>query len=460
MYRKLVFVLTMFAVAFGSLSQVQAALASSRPAAPVASAAHAGTPASIATHSATGAVRPATARRQMAHRARLRTEQKQGSLPLERGIGERRKRPRRPRSPAPPPLPHLSITSADSTTFTVGQPGTFTVTTTGTLPMSLSVTPGVPPLPSGVTFTDNGNGTATLSGTPAAGTTGTYTFTITATQPGRSFYRYPELHPHGQPGVPDHQPLPAPPLPSARPGPLPSRRPGCPARAHCPRRAHCRRESRSRTTGTARRHFREHRLRATGGTYPFTITATNGATPAPPRPSPSRSTDNVHRSPALPTPPLPSARPGPLPSRRLGCPLAHSPRRAHCRRECTFVDNGNGTATLAGTPARAPADVPVHDHRHERRRLRHPELHPHGRPGVPDHQHPAHRHPYRGIRLASTVTSTVTSTGPPTCSLSATGLPSGVTFTDNGDGTGTISGTPTTAGTYNGHDHCHERCRS
>ena len=180
MYRKLVFVLTMFAVAFGSLSQVQAALASPRPAARVASAAHAGTPASIATHSATGAVRPATARRPMAHGARLRTEQRQGSLSLSRRIGERRERPRRPRTPAPPSLAAPEITSAASTTFTVGQAGSFTVTTTGTLPMSLSATPGVPPLPSGVTFRDNRYGTATLSGTPAAGTTGTYTFTITA----------------------------------------------------------------------------------------------------------------------------------------------------------------------------------------------------------------------------------------------------------------------------------------
>ena len=32
-----------------------------------------------------------------------------------------------------------------------------------------------------MTFTDNGDGTATLSGTPAAGTGGTYPITITAT---------------------------------------------------------------------------------------------------------------------------------------------------------------------------------------------------------------------------------------------------------------------------------------
>jgi hypothetical protein len=35
-------------------------------------------------------------------------------------------------------------------------------------------------LPGGVTFTDDQNGTATLSGMPDAGTAGTYTLTITA----------------------------------------------------------------------------------------------------------------------------------------------------------------------------------------------------------------------------------------------------------------------------------------
>jgi len=35
-------------------------------------------------------------------------------------------------------------------------------------------------LPNGVTFKDNGNGTATIAGTPAAGTAGSYIITITA----------------------------------------------------------------------------------------------------------------------------------------------------------------------------------------------------------------------------------------------------------------------------------------
>ena len=71
------------------------------------------------------------------------------------------------------------ITSANNTTFTVGTAGSFTVTTGPHFPAAETIsTPG--PLPGGVTFVDNGNGTATLSGTPAAATGGIYTFTITA----------------------------------------------------------------------------------------------------------------------------------------------------------------------------------------------------------------------------------------------------------------------------------------
>ncbi len=70
-----------------------------------------------------------------------------------------------------------SITSANSTTFTTGAAGSFSVTTSGTPDPALSEAGA---LPSGVTFTDNRNGTATLSGTPVAGTGGSYPFTITA----------------------------------------------------------------------------------------------------------------------------------------------------------------------------------------------------------------------------------------------------------------------------------------
>ena len=52
-----------------------------------------------------------------------------------------------------------------ATTFAAGSAGTFTVTTTGIPTAALSATSS-PALPSGVTFKDNGNGTATLAGTP------------------------------------------------------------------------------------------------------------------------------------------------------------------------------------------------------------------------------------------------------------------------------------------------------
>ena len=70
-----------------------------------------------------------------------------------------------------------SITSADKTTFDIGFPGTFNIITTGNPPTPMLIsTSGV--LPPGVTFVDNADGTATLSGIPT--TVGTYPFTITA----------------------------------------------------------------------------------------------------------------------------------------------------------------------------------------------------------------------------------------------------------------------------------------
>jgi len=67
------------------------------------------------------------------------------------------------------------ITSANSASFTVGVNGSLTVTTTGSPIPSLSVTSGT--LPSPVTFVDNGNGTATISGIPAGASVNPITIT-------------------------------------------------------------------------------------------------------------------------------------------------------------------------------------------------------------------------------------------------------------------------------------------
>ena len=74
-------------------------------------------------------------------------------------------------------LPGLRFTSAAATTFTTGSAGIFTVTTAGN-PTPTITSAGA--LPADVTFVDNGDGTATLAGAPAAGTGGTYALTFTA----------------------------------------------------------------------------------------------------------------------------------------------------------------------------------------------------------------------------------------------------------------------------------------
>jgi beta-glucosidase len=70
-----------------------------------------------------------------------------------------------------------AITSSPSALLTVGSAGSFTVATSG-FPQPAITESGT--LPTGVTFTDNGDGTATLAGTPASGTAGAYPITLTA----------------------------------------------------------------------------------------------------------------------------------------------------------------------------------------------------------------------------------------------------------------------------------------
>jgi Putative Ig domain len=78
---------------------------------------------------------------------------------------------------APPVLEPPAITSGASASFTVGTAGTFTITTTGSPTPTLTLDGAQP---AWLSFVDNTDGTATLSGTPDAGSDLVYTFTITA----------------------------------------------------------------------------------------------------------------------------------------------------------------------------------------------------------------------------------------------------------------------------------------
>jgi phospholipase C len=77
----------------------------------------------------------------------------------------------------PPANTAPAITSASSTTFTSGLAHSFTVQSSG-LPTSALTETGA--LPTGVKFLDNGDGTATLSGTASGLAVGSYPITITA----------------------------------------------------------------------------------------------------------------------------------------------------------------------------------------------------------------------------------------------------------------------------------------
>jgi autotransporter-associated beta strand protein len=70
-----------------------------------------------------------------------------------------------------------AITSANNALFTVGQAGTFTFQATGFPTPTLTESGNLPP---NVKFTANADGTATLAGTPAAGSGGPYSLTVTA----------------------------------------------------------------------------------------------------------------------------------------------------------------------------------------------------------------------------------------------------------------------------------------
>ena len=75
----------------------------------------------------------------------------------------------------------LHVTSDESATFTTGTPGSFTVTTATTQSPTKAETPTltiIGRLPDGLSFTDNGDGTGTISGT--ATTDGTYPVTVVA----------------------------------------------------------------------------------------------------------------------------------------------------------------------------------------------------------------------------------------------------------------------------------------
>jgi len=331
-----------------------------------------------------------------------------------------------------------AITSPNNTAFGVGTPGSFAVITTGFPTPTLAETGA---LPTGVTFADGGNGIGTLSGTPAAGSAGTYSITFTATNgvgtPATQTFAL---------TVSQSPTLTSPPsatFAAGTPGTFSVTATGTPTPVLT--------ETGALPSGVT--FVDNHNGTATlsgtpaaGGTYSITIQATNSSgsasqsfiltvTQSSAITSANSTTFTVGTS-------------GTFSVTATGAPIPSLTEAGALPSGVTFVDNHNGTATLSGTPTAGTGKTYS---------LTFTASNGTGSPvsqtfTLTVNQASAIASPNSAtLTVGSSASFTVLTTGFPTPSLSETGtLPGGVTFVDNHNGTGTLSGTPAsgTAGTY------------
>ncbi len=338
-----------------------------------------------------------------------------------------------------------AITSGANATFTVGAAGTFPVTTVGT-PVAAIVRGGVA-LPSGVTFIDNGNGTGTLAGTPATGTGGSYAITFTPSNSvGTGTAQNFTLTVNEAPKITSANnaaftvgaagtftvTTSGTPAPSIALGgtALPSgvtfvdNGNGTGTLAGTPAVA---------TGGAYTITFTPNNIAGTGPVQSFTLTVNQG----PAITSAANATFTVGTAGTFTV--TTSGNPAPSIARGgAGLPGG-----------VTFVDNGNGTGTLAGTPAAGAGGTYAIT------------FTPSNTAGTGTAQNftftvneapkiTSANNATFTVGIAGTFTVTTSGTPAPSIARGGVALPSGVNFVDNGNGTGTLSGTPAaaTGGTY------------
>ena len=339
-----------------------------------------------------------------------------------------------------------TFTSAAATTFTVGSAGSFVVTTSGVPPVTAIVRGGAS-LPGGVTYTDHGDGTATLAGTPAPGTGGTYAFTFTVDNGVGAPVMQNFVLTVGE----------APAITSAAattfgiggPGTFTVTTTGFPAPTLTRTGAALPTGVTFVDNGNGTGTLSGTPAAGTGGSYAFTLTAANGVGAD----ATQGFTLTVNQAPVFTSAAATTfavGTPGTFTVTTAGVPPATtiSPAGA-LPAGVTFTDNGDSSGTLAGTPSPGTggtyvitltASNGVHDPVAQTFTLTVTEA-------------PAITSAAAATFVAGQAGSfTVTTTGFPAPALTPTGdtLPEGLTFTDNGNGTGTLAGTAGAAagGTY------------
>jgi FG-GAP-like repeat/FG-GAP repeat len=336
--------------------------------------------------------------------------------------------------------PKLKITSAPSATFMTSLPGTFTITAAG-LPTSALTEKGA--LPTGLTFVDNGNGTALLSGTPAADTGGTYQLIVKAINGVAANARQTLTIIVDQPPAitsNDALPLtvsvherfsvtttgyPAPALIES--GALP---PGL--------------SFLDLGNGAAALHGTP--AIGSGGRYDLTIKAKNGVQPK----AVQSFTITIGQPPAITSAAAVSftpGTPGAFTVTTTGFPTAALTEIGNLPGGLTFTDNGDGTAKFSGAPAADSGgtyDLTIKAKN---------GLLPNARQSfvLTVNQSPLITSPSATtFTVGSPGTFNITTTGFPAPAITDIGtLPNGVSFQDNGNGSATIFGMPTAPGIFN-----------
>lgn len=321
------------------------------------------------------------------------------------------------------------ISSVNTATFTVGSPGTFTLTTTG-FPVPAITEVGA--LPSGLSFVDLGNGTATVSGTPT-GAGGTATVTATASNGVGSTPQTLTLvvneapaitssatvtRSAGEEGNPFTVTTTGFPTPEIMvTGTLP---PGM--------------FFADNGTGTATLTG----AATVSGTYPVTLTASNGVgVPATQQLTIVVDSASVITSEA--TAVFEVGQQGTFTVTTDGQPTATLTAAGDLPAGLSFVDNGDGSATVAGTPSSVGGEFPITVTAKNYVGQNQQVL------TLVVKEAPAITSPDLLQTAVGRATSfTITTSGYPKPALTlAEQLPAGLTFADNGNGTATISGVPT-----------------
>jgi len=339
-----------------------------------------------------------------------------------------------------------TFTSADHTTFDVGTPGTFTVTTSGFPTGASMVITETGTLPSGVTFVDNSDGTATLSGTPGATTAGDYPLSLSANngvapEGTQSF----TLHVLGTPHITsaNHTTFVV-----GSPGSFTVTTTGSPPMTISDGGATLPSGVTFTDNGDGTATLAGTPGAGTAGSYPFTITASNGQPPDATQTF-TLTVDQVAAITSAGSTTFTVGTPGTFTVTSTGTPTPSLSKTGVLPSGVTFVDNGDGTATLSGTPGAGtggtyPLTITAHNgvgsDATQNFTLTVDEA-----PAISSADHTT-------FTVGTSGSFNVTTTGFPTPGISDNGstLPSGVSFTDNGDGTATLSGTPAagTGGTY------------